>query len=85
MACGGMWLMKALSRLKLSTTVIPTTGPVTLCDGDRSTPSHSECSTTNLEPRSSPSSVAKPAVAPARLAATAMVTAPPQEKAKGST
>ena len=80
-----MWLTNALSRLKLSTTVIPTAGPVTRREGEGSTPSHSECWVTTLEPRSSPSNVAKPAVAPARLAATAMVTAPPQEKAKGST
>ena len=80
---GGMWLTKARSPLKLRTTVIPATGPLTRCEGERSTPSRRDCSTTNLEPRSSPSTVAKPAEAPARLASTAMVMAPPQREGEG--
>ena len=82
---GGIWLTKARSPLKLRTTVIPATGPATRCEWERSTPARRDCSTTSLEPRSSPSTVANPAEAPARLASTAMVMAPPHEKAKGST
>src|SRR5215831_8347520 len=63
---------------------MPAAGPVTRWDADRSTPARWQYSSTTREPRSSPSKVDRPALAPIRLAALAAVTAPPQETANSS-
>ena len=63
---------------------MPATGPSTYSEADRSTFSRQQCSIPSFDPRSSPSNVARPEVAPVRLAATAGVRAPPHEKAKAS-
>src|SRR4029077_2307137 len=64
---------------------MPAAGPVTRWEADRSTPARWQCSSATREPRSSPSRVDMPALAPIRLAALAAVTAPPpQEMANSS-
>src|SRR5215470_1331049 len=63
---------------------MPAAGPATRWEADRSTPARRQYSSTTREPRSSPSRVDRPALAPIRLAALAAVTAPPQEMANSS-
>jgi len=79
-----MWLTKARSPSKFSTTVIPAVRWRARNDGDRSTPTRAQCSITTREPRSSPRTVHRPARAPALAAALALLTAPPQETANSS-
>src|SRR5262249_35455701 len=59
-------------------------GPGTRWEADRSALARWQYSSTTREPRSSPSRVDSPALAPIRLAALAAVTAPPQEIANSS-
>src|SRR6185437_3435503 len=64
---------------------MPAAGPVTRWEADRSTPARWQYSSATREPRSSPSRVDMPALAPLRRAALAPVTAPPpQEMANSS-
>src|SRR5215475_3171419 len=63
---------------------MPAAGPGTRWEADRSTLARWQYSSTTREPRSSPSRVDSPALAPIRLAALAAVTAPPQEIANSS-
>ena len=77
-------MTKARSPSKFSTTVIPALRRRTRSDGERSTPRRAQCSITTREPRSSLSTVHRPARAPAVAAALALLTAPPQETANSS-
>src|SRR5215831_11091702 len=63
---------------------MPAAGPVTRWETDRSTPARWQCSSTTREPRSSPSKVDIPALAPMWLAALAAVTAPPPQETANS-